>query len=167
MFRSISMAVVLMVGSMFATSPASANCKDVEVAGTVAGAIVGGIIGNQFGHGRGRTAATVGGVVLGGIAGNAIARDSCKDKRSDQYYYDDAYYDSFNGDDERRYDWDNPYNNHSGYVQATDYYEDGYNGYEGPCRQFEQRIYIDGQEEVGTGVACRNSDGTWRIVSHD
>ena len=140
---------------------------DADVAiGTGLGALVGGIIGNQFGHKSGKTAATIGGVVLGGIAGNAIAKDACKDKHHDAYYYNNSYYDAFNDpDDGDEYEWRNPYTNNYGYVSAGEYYDDGYQGYDGPCREFEQRVYIDGRPETATGVACRQPNGTWRIVS--
>lgn len=139
---------------------------DADVAiGTGLGAIVGGVIGNQFGKGSGRTAATIGGVVLGGIAGNAIAKDACKDDRHDAYYYNDTYYDAFNDPDEREYGWRNPYTNNYGYVTTGDTYDDGYRSYAGPCREFSQRVFIDGRPETATGIACRQADGTWRIVS--
>lgn len=142
------------------------NCEGDEVAGTIIGGVIGGVIGNQFGHGSGKTAATVGGVILGGIAGNAIARDACKDKYADQYYYQGSYYDAFNDPEEgREYSWRNPYSNNYGYVTPGEYYDDGYGDYDGPCRQFYQRVYIDGRAETATGVACRQPDGTWRIVS--
>lgn len=34
-----------------------------------------------------------------------------------------------------------------------------------PCREFQQTIVIGGREEQGYGTACRQPDGTWRIVS--
>lgn len=149
------------------TRPRSSSCDDVDVAvGTGIGGIVGGIIGHQFGKGSGNTAATIGGVILGGIAGNAIARDGCRDKRHDAYYYNNAYYDAFNDPDEDdQYEWNNPYTNNHGYVTTGDTYEDGYQNNEGPCREFTQKVYIDGRPETATGVACRQDDGTWRIVS--
>ena len=143
------------------------GCNDVDIAvGTGLGGLVGGIIGSQFGKGSGKTAATIGGVILGGIAGNAIAKGACKDKRQDAYYYNNAYYDSFNDPEEdERYEWNNPYTNNHGYVSAGEYYEDGYQDYDGPCREFTQTVYIDGRPEQATGVACRQPNGTWRIVS--
>lgn len=146
--------------------PAS-TCNDVDVAvGTGLGGLVGGIIGNQFGKGSGKTAATIGGVILGGVVGNAIAKDACRDKRQDAYYYNNAYYDAFNDPDEgNRYEWNNPYTDNSGDVTPGSYYDEGYQGYEGPCRDFTQTIYIDGRPQQASGVACRQPDGTWRIVS--
>ena len=145
----------------------SSSCNDVDIAvGTGIGGLVGGIIGSQFGKGSGKTAATIGGVILGGIAGNAIAKDACKDKRQDAHYYNNAYYDSFNDPDEdERYEWSNPYTNNHGYVSAGQYYDEGYQDYDGPCREFTQTVYIDGRPEQATGVACRQPNGTWRIVS--
>ncbi|MEQ1863097.1 MAG: glycine zipper 2TM domain-containing protein [Micropepsaceae bacterium] len=142
------------------------NCEGDVAVGTGIGAIVGGVIGNQFGRGSGRTAATIGGVILGGIAGNAIAKDACKDDRQDAYYYNDTYYDAFNDpDDGEEYAWSNPHTNNYGTVTPGVYYEDGYQDYSGPCREFEQRVYIDGRPETATGVACKQPDGTWRIVN--
>ena len=145
----------------------SRGCDDVDIAvGTGLGGLVGGIIGHQFGKGSGNTAATIGGVILGGIVGNSIAKDACKDKRHDSYYYNNAYYDSFNDPDEDdRHEWNNPYTNNHGYVTAGESYEDGYEDNEGPCREFTQTVYIDGRQEMATGVACRQPNGTWRIVS--
>jgi len=34
-----------------------------------------------------------------------------------------------------------------------------------PCRDFRQTVEIDGQVEVMKGKACRQSDGSWRLVS--
>lgn len=53
--------------------PAKKPCDDKNIVGTLGGAAVGGVIGNQFGHGKGKTAATVGGAVAGGVLGNQFA----------------------------------------------------------------------------------------------
>ena len=57
----------------------------------------------------------------------------------------------------------------------TAWHREGYNGYvdagpittdaRGACRQYTHTIYINGQPRRGQGVACRNPDGTWQIVS--
>src|SRR5262245_44805954 len=100
MYKSIVAATLIAASSMFMTAtPALADCSAVKAAATVGGAIVGGSIGNQFGRGAGRAAATVGGAILGGLVGREIAKDSCRDKRYDAYYYDDSYDEAFNSDD--------------------------------------------------------------------
>ena len=35
---------------------------------------------------------------------------------------------------------------------------------EGPCREFQQNIIIDGRRVPAHGTACRQPDGTWRVV---
>jgi hypothetical protein len=32
------------------------------------------------------------------------------------------------------------------------------------CREFQQTIVVNGQEQPGYGKACRQPDGTWKIV---
>jgi surface antigen len=143
------------------------SCRDDAAAGTVVGGVAGGVIGNQFGRGSGNAAATVGGVILGAIVGNAIARDACRNERADAYYYNHTYYDAFDQPTYgRRYEWRNPNNGHYGYVTPRRAYSDGSRyGYHGECREFTQVIYVDDYHtEEAVGVACRQDDGTWRIV---
>ncbi len=127
-------------------------------AGTIIGAVAGGVIGNQFGRGRGRTVATIAGVLLGGALGNRIADD----RRCNNYYQRDAYYEAFEYDDgDHRTRWDNPYSDDYGYIEARDTYRDDHGR---TCREFTQTIFVEGRRETATGVACRRSDGTWRII---
>lgn len=34
-----------------------------------------------------------------------------------------------------------------------------------PCREFQQTIVVAGQQQQGYGTACRQPDGSWRIVA--
>lgn len=142
-------------------------CARNEATGAVVGAVAGGVIGNQFGGGSGeRAAATIGGAILGGIAGNAIGRSTCDNDQADAYYYSDPYNDAF--DDAgygRRYEWRNPHSGHYGYITPMRDVAGASYGYDEQCREFEQIVYVDGQPYQDTGVACRDRDGTWRIVS--
>jgi surface antigen len=142
------------------------GCRGDAAAGTVVGGVAGGVIGNQFGRGGGNAAATVGGVILGAIIGNAIARDACRDERADAYYYDRTYYDAFDRPEYgRRYEWRNPHNGHYGYVTPTHRYRGRYGD---DCEEFRHVVYADryrSEEEVD--VACRQRDGSWRIVERD
>ena len=56
----------------------SVTARQIEgkpnIVGAVIGAIIGGVAGNQFGSGRGNTAATAGGVVVGGVVGSQVAK---------------------------------------------------------------------------------------------
>lgn len=149
--------------------PRYRGCSRDRTAATIIGGILGGIIGNKIGRGRNRDAATIAGVIFGGIAGNAIARNACRDRQADAYYYNPAYYDAFESPRYgRRYDWRNPYSGNYGYVTPTRDYDDGQRyGYRGgECRQFQQAIWIDGHRTQAYGTACRNRDGSWRIVNY-
>ncbi|MFM9863799.1 MAG: glycine zipper 2TM domain-containing protein [Micropepsaceae bacterium] len=142
------------------------GCNDNAAVGTVVGAVAGGVIGNQFGKGSGNTAATVGGVILGGIAGNAIARDACRNERADAYYYNRSYYDAFEQPEYgRRYEWRNPHNGNYGYVTPTRRSEGRRAGYGRECREFSQIVYVNGRQYEDVSVACRDDNGSWRIVA--
>ncbi len=39
-----------------------------------------------------------------------------------------------------------------------------YKTVQGPCREYVMDVYIDGRIEEAWGVACRQPDGSWRIV---
>ncbi len=36
---------------------------------------------------------------------------------------------------------------------------------DGPCREFQTTIVIDGKREPAHGTVCRQADGTWRVVN--
>jgi hypothetical protein len=40
-----------------------------------------------------------------------------------------------------------------------------YSNSTGPCRDYRTTVEINGETEIATGTACRQSDGTWRIQS--
>jgi len=58
--------------------------------------------------------------------------------------------------------WVNPDTGGTGTVVPTRTFESSSGQ---PCREFQQTIVIGGREEQGYGTACRQPDGTWRIVS--
>ncbi len=59
--------------------------------------------------------------------------------------------------------WSNPGTGHYGEVAVLD---DGYDDASGlPCRTYRTTVVVDGQPQTATGTACREADGTWRIVN--
>lgn len=130
-----------------------------EVAGTLLGAALGGLLGSQIGGGSGKKFAIAGGVLAGGFIGNNIGKKlDCADQ---DYHYDTTQsaleYKKSGGSAA----WSNPDTGHAGSVTPTHTYiaADGR-----PCREFNQTIIVDGQEESITDTACRQSDGTWQII---
>jgi surface antigen len=145
------------------------GCSRDRAIGRIIGGIIGGIIGNNLGRGRGRAPATIAGIIFGGIAGDAIARNACRDREADAYYYNQAYFDAFEHPRYgQRYNWRNPYSGHYGFVTPLRDYGEGHRyGYRGAeCREFQQAIWIDGHRTQAYGTACRARDGSWRIVRY-
>ena len=56
--------------------------------------------------------------------------------------------------------WHNPDSGNSGTITPTDTYKS--QGKD--CREFESTVTVDGKTEPATGRACREEDGTWKIV---
>ncbi len=124
------------------------------VGGAAVGATAGGLIGAAAGGG---TAGIIGGALLGGLAGGALGD---KLDQNDRRLAQENYYRSMEyGRTGQSSSWSNPDSGHSGSITPTRTYETP----TGPCRDFKQTIYIDGQAQEGQGTACRQADGTWKI----
>lgn len=126
-----------------------------QTGGAVLGAIGGGLLGSQIGGGSGQLIATGVGTLIGAAIGNSVGQSL---DRADQAYLGNASYQAFESG--RPQQWNNPQSGNYGYVNPGPTYQTG----GGHCREYEQTIYIDGRPERGTGTACRQADGSWRIV---
>jgi surface antigen len=131
-----------------------------ETVGTLGGAALGGFLGSQIGDGEGQLAATAAGVVLGGLLGNYVGRglderDQLEAERSAMYAFE------YNRDGQQS-QWNNPNTGNYGYTVPTNTYQEQSGQY---CREYQTSIVVQGQAQTGTGTACRQPDGTWRIVS--
>jgi len=127
--------------------------KDV---GTAVGVVGGGLIGSAFGAGAGQVAAVIGGGLLGGILGNSVGQSM---DNADRAAYDRASQRAMETGQTRGWR-----NNDTGNYGIVKPYKN-YTNYEGQyCRKYKQRIYIDGEKHTGHGTACREDDGTWKIV---
>ena len=127
--------------------------------GTGLGAATGAVIGSSFGKGNGRV---VGGV-LGGLLGAGIGQSigSTLD-RADMQYYQQAQYSALErGTPGQSLPWTNPQTGNSGSFSANAPYQNQGGQY---CREFTQTINVGGQSQKAYGTACREQDGTWRVV---
>jgi len=129
-----------------------------ETAGGLTGAIIGGVIGSQFGGGDGAFATTGIGVLIGALIGSEIGRSM---DNSDRYWTNRAIRQSYTARVGETVRWNNPKTGNYGTVVVL---RDGTSAAGLYCREFQQRITIDGRAAVGTGIACRQPDGTWRIT---
>ena len=57
--------------------------------------------------------------------------------------------------------WSNPDSGHSGTFTPRKTFQTAQGS---PCREFTQTIYVGGQEQQGYGTACRQADGSWKII---
>jgi surface antigen len=132
-----------------------------EVGGTLIGAAAGGLLGSQIGGGSegGAAAGAAIGVLLGGFVGNRIGKQmDDEDKRRLQAAQMRAYNAPLN----EPIRWENPNNGNSGYVTPIrEGRRPADNAY---CREFQSEVVVGGQKEKAFGRACREPDGSWRIV---
>ncbi|OGT32343.1 MAG: hypothetical protein A2W28_05615 [Gammaproteobacteria bacterium RBG_16_51_14] len=155
----LGIAIVLIAGNV------NAECNQEqtgggEVVGTLLGAALGGFLGSQIGGGTGNKVAIGAGVLAGGLLGNKLgASMDCQDQ---QYHVDTTQNALETQPTGQASTWVNPDSGHSGTVTPLKAYQttDGTN-----CRDFNQTLTVDGQEEEMTGTACRQTDGSWKIVN--
>jgi len=141
---------------------AIAGCENVnrQDVGMVAGGILGGALGSQIGHGDGRTIAIIGGTLLGGALGGAIGRnmDDTDRLRMQQALESNR--------TNQTASWTNP---DTGahyevkpvrtYTRKVPHKKPQY------CREFQNTATINGEEQKVYGKACRQPDGSWKVVA--
>lgn len=124
-----------------------------EVIGQILGGATGGIVGSQIGDGTGRLIAVAAGTVIGMIAGREIGRTM---DRADELCVDQTLE---HAPDNRTVNWQNNGQQYS--VTPRQTYENANGQY---CREYQMQTDMNGQAQQISGTACRQTDGTWRIV---
>jgi surface antigen len=152
------LAVVVMATTLLAACDRSAGPK--QTAGTVLGAAGGGLLGAQFGRGDGRLAAVALGTFLGALVGSEVGRSL---DRADRLAIERATQRSLETSPSGRpTEWRNPDSGHYGTVTP----EPAFKSREGEfCREYQQTVTIGGRTEEAYGTACRQPDGSWKIVN--
>ena len=150
----VTLAALLMTGCETVGQTVKANPK--TTIGAAGGATVGGLIEAAAGANPAAIAASViGGLLLGGLVGNLLDE---RDKRLQGEAAQRALETAPTG---QSVGWKNPDTGHSGTVTPTKTVQDANGTY---CRDYKATVDIEGKQEKATGRACRQSDGTWRIV---
>lgn len=130
------------------------NKQDI---GTLGGAIGGGIIGSNVGGGKGAIAGTIAGTLLGGALGSSIGASL---DNADRAAYGDASQRALEtAQPNQTLPWKG--SNASGTITPSGYYKNPQGQY---CREYTQKIVVAGKTQQGHGTACREPDGTWKIV---
>jgi surface antigen len=137
-----------------ATSQEGAGTK--TVVGGLGGAAAGGLLAYGLGGG---TAAVIGSTILGGLVGGAIGdRMDAADRREAQAAAHRALETAPSGATTQ---WKNPDSGHYGSVTPVRTYQTDSGQY---CREYRQTVMIGGEKQEAYGTACRQSDGTWKVV---
>ncbi|HYD98228.1 MAG TPA: RT0821/Lpp0805 family surface protein [Alphaproteobacteria bacterium] len=130
-----------------------------QTIGGLGGAVAGGLAGSQIGGGTGRLVATGIGAALGGLLGSEVGKSL---DRADQGYLGNTTQQALEtGQTNSSYQWRNPDSGNSGTVTPVRTYEQPGGQV---CREFQQTVFVGGRSEAATGTACRQPDGTWKIV---
>ncbi len=131
-----------------------------QTLGTLIGAGLGGLAGSQIGSGTGQLAAIGAGVLLGGLLGNQVGKSLDKA---------DIAYAERNAQETLEYQptgatssWVNPDSGNSGSITPTKTYESAGGEY---CREYQQTVTVGGDEQSAYGTACRQPDGSWKLVN--
>ena len=131
-----------------------------QTGGTLIGAGLGGLAGSQIGGGTGKLVAVGAGVLLGGLLGSEVGKsldkaDKLYAERTSQRTLETAPVGQTSS-------WSNPDSGNSGTITPTKTYETAQGQY---CREYQQTVTIGGETENAYGTACRQPDGSWKVIN--
>ncbi|HEX5065138.1 MAG TPA: RT0821/Lpp0805 family surface protein [Myxococcota bacterium] len=156
-FRAIAlMMLIVMLGGCAQVGQGISDNPKATMGGML-GAAGGGLIAAAAGGG---TAGIIGGVLIGGLLGGALG--GALDSRDKQLAAQNAQNTFENARTGETSTWKNPDSGHSGSITPTNTFQNASGQY---CREYQQTINVGGQKEQGYGTACRQPDGSWKIVS--
>ena len=152
----LALSAALVVGGCDTTQQAGQK----ETLGAITGAVLGGFLGSKVGKGEGQLWATGAGAIIGAITGSSVGRsldntDRLMMERTSQASLEHTQTGATST-------WANPDSGHSGTVTPTKTYQKDSGTY---CREYEQVVTVGGEEQKAYGTACRQPDGTWRVVN--
>lgn len=131
---------------------------DKEALGTLLGAAAGAWAGSSVGKGDGKVVATAVGTMLGATIGNQIGKTMTE---VDRQRARDAEQRAYVAPIGETIVWNNPQSGNSGTVTPV---RDGRTMSGEYCREFQTEVTIGGQRQNAHGVACKQGDGSWKIV---
>lgn len=146
--------ILILSASFIAAMLAGCATGPKEDAGMLIGGVLGGILGHQVGGGRGQTAATIIGALAGGAIGASIGRSMDDLDRMKMAATLETTRTGV------ATTWYNPDTDYAYRMEPTRTIESA----DGPCREYTLDARIGGRTEQVYGTACRQPDGSWRIV---
>ena len=131
-----------------------------QTGGTLVGAGLGALAGSQIGSGRGQLAAVAIGALAGAMLGSNIGK-SLDD--ADRQAALNAQNQAHAAPIGQSVAWNNPNSGNYGTFTPT---RDGTDTRTGAyCREYQTTITVGGRTEQAYGTACRQPDGSWKVVN--
>ncbi len=152
--------ITLVVAGSLLAACAQQQGAPKQTGGALIGAAAGGLLGSQFGGGAGKLAAVALGVLGGAFLGSEVGKSmDTVDKQTAANTQQVALENNRVG---QASTWSNPDTGHSGTVTPIRTYQapSGQN-----CREYRHDVKIGDKFEQVIGQACRQADGTWKVVS--
>lgn len=157
---SKSSIVVVLVSVSIALSGCSTPPTKQQT-GAGMGAALGAALGYGLGKGHhNKELAIALGAIFGAVAGDYVGAQM--DERDRLMAAQNLQYSLELHPDGTSSTWRNPNSGNSGYSYPT---KTAITANGTPCREFTSTITIGGQEQQGYGTACRQADGSWKIVN--
>lgn len=138
---------------------ASCESMNKQQTGALIGGASGAVLGSFFGKGSGRVGATAIGAIAGAAIGSSIG--SNMDKKDQMYHMNSSHKALEFSPTGQAVEWRNPDNGHHGSITPIKTYQ-AQNGLY--CREYTQDVHVAGKTQQAYGKACRQPDGTWKIV---
>ncbi len=130
-----------------------------QTGGAILGGIAGGLLGAQVGGGKGKLAAVAIGTLVGVMVGSEVGKSLDK---ADRLYAQRSAQGALESNPVGQAStWSNPDSGNSGTITPVKTYQTAQGD---PCREYQQTVTIGGRTETAYGRACRQADGSWKIV---
>jgi surface antigen len=152
--------ITLVVAGGLLTACAQSQNAPKQTGGALIGAAAGGLLGSQFGGGAGALAATAIGVLGGAFLGSEIGKSMDTTDRQEAARTQNVALESNRTGVAST--WSNPDTGNTGTITPIRTYQasSGQN-----CREYRHDVRIGDKSETVIGTACRQADGTWKVVS--
>ena len=126
------------------------------------GNLLGAVVGGSLAYGLGKDSSNkeiwvAAGLIGGALAGGHYAKLTDKGQKMHSHA---VHTNLETAQDNSTTSWNNPNNNEHGSVTVRN--TNVSNGT--PCREFTQTIFVGGKAVEGYGTACRQADGSWKIM---
>ena len=148
-------------GAIALSLAACQNAGPKQQMGTLLGAAAGAVAGSHVGKGKGRMAGIAIGTLYGSLIGSGIGQSL---DRADRMYMQRTTHRSLESmPTGNTAAWNNPDSGNSGTVTPQRTFQTARGSY---CREYQQTISVGGRTEEAYGTACRQPDGTWKVVNN-